>query len=185
MTLVPTHFYGGSEGSWLVERMTSLRGEPLAAVERVLIQPAATPTPSADPRWLLRGVASYERYVDRPEQETLRARSPGLGRPEATCAALIPVRKSATWWDLPQDERRAIFEAKSAHIALGVRYLPAVARRLYQSRDLGEDFDFLTWFEYAPENAGAFEELVHLLRATEEWRFVDREVDMRLRLVAG
>src|SRR2546428_7160638 len=32
-------------------------------------------------------------------------------------------------------------------------YLPAIARRLYHCRDLGEPFDFLTWFEYAPADA--------------------------------
>jgi len=40
--------------------------------------------------------------------------------------------------------------------------------------------DFLTWFEYAPEHAARFEELVAALRATEEWRYVEREVDIRL-----
>lgn len=141
MTLTPTHFYGGSAGDWLVEHQTSLSGEPLAPVEWVLIQgDAATPAPPPQARWHLRGVASYERYVHRSEQNTLRASSPALARAEASCAALIPIRKSAAWWDLPQDERRAIFETQSAHIALGVRYLPAVARRLYQSRDLGEDY---------------------------------------------
>ena len=55
-----------------------------------------------------------------------------------------------------------------------------MARRLHHSRELGEEFDFLTWFEYAPADAAAFEELVALLRLTEEWRYVDREVDIRL-----
>jgi hypothetical protein len=55
-----------------------------------------------------------------------------------------------------------------------------IARRLYHGYDLDEPFDFLTWFEYAPEDAGAFEELVGSLRGTEEWTYVEREVDMRL-----
>ena len=58
--------------------------------------------------------------------------------------------------------------------------LPAIARRLHQSRELGEPFDFLTWFDYAPEHSELFEELVGLLRATEEWQYVDREVDIRV-----
>src|SRR5215471_12400037 len=58
-------------------------------------------------------------------------------------------------------------------------YLPAVARRLHHSRELGEPFDFLTWFEYAPEHADAFEEMVRRLRSTAEWRYVEREVDIR------
>lgn len=32
----------------------------------------------------------------------------------------------------------------------------------------------------APEHAQAFEELVAELRATEEWKFIEREVDIRL-----
>jgi len=62
----------------------------------------------------------------------------------------------------------------------GVEYLPAVARRLHHGRDLGEPFDFLTWFEFAPEHAAAFDELVLRLRETEEWTYVEREIDLRL-----
>ena len=72
-------------------------------------------------------------------------------------AALIPIRKTAAWWNLTQEERRNIFEEKSHHIAEGIRYLPSVARQLYHSRDIGEPFDFLTWFEYAPQHSEAFE----------------------------
>src|SRR5262249_36609315 len=111
--------------------------------------------PSATPQVLgatrtLRGVVSDERYANASEQAELRERSPALGRGEATRGALIPIRKSDAWWALPQDERRAIFEERSHHIAIGLQYLPAVARRLHHSRDLGEPFDFLTWFEFAP-----------------------------------
>ena len=59
-------------------------------------------------------------------------------------------------------------------------YGRTLARRLHHSRELGEPFDFLTWFEYAPEYADTFEELVHRLRSTVEWRYVEREVDIRL-----
>ena len=97
--------------------------------------------------------------------------------PRRNCAALIPIRKNAAWWELTQQERRRIFEDKSHHIANSLKYLPAVARQLYHCRDLGEPFDFLTWFEYAPEHAAQFEELVAMLRATEEWNYVEREVD--------
>jgi len=59
-------------------------------------------------------------------------------------------------------------------------YLPEIARRLHHARDLGEPFDFLTWFEFRAEDEGRFDELVARLRATEEWRYVEREVDVRL-----
>jgi chlorite dismutase len=93
---------------------------------------------------------------------------------------LIPLRKTSAWWELAQDRRRAIFEESSRHIATGLRYLPAVARRLHHCRDLGEPFDFLTWFEYAPADEPRFDELVAMLRRTQEWQYVDREVDIRL-----
>jgi chlorite dismutase len=81
---------------------------------------------------------------------------------------------------MAQDERRVILEARSHHIAIGMQYLPKVARRLHHARDLGEPFDFITWFEYAHSDEDAFNDLVTRLRATAEWRYVHREVDIRL-----
>jgi hypothetical protein len=162
-----------------VRRQTVIAGPPLAPVERLAVvegAPAAVPGAT----WTLLGVAGHVRYVERREQDELAARSPALGRPEAMAAALIPIAKSAAWWALPQDERRAIFEERSRHIATGLRYLPAVARRLHHGRDLGEPFDFLTWFEFAPADEAGFDELVGRLRSTEEWSFVDHEIDIRL-----
>lgn len=132
--------------------------------------------------WLLRGVTSNERYVTGEEKHALAARQPALGRAESIHAALIPIRKNAAWWMLPQDERRRIFEEQSRHIETGLRYLPAIARRLHHCRDLGtrEQFDFLTWFEFAPRDAPAFDELVRELRTSPEWGYVEREIDIRL-----
>jgi chlorite dismutase len=162
-----------------VESVSSVVGPTLPSVERLaVLEETLTAPPGAT--WTLLGVVSQERYVQRAEHDELAARSPSLGRPEATRAALIPIRKSEAWWALPQDERRAIFEERSRHIATGLKYLPAVARRLHHSRDLGQPFDFLTWFEFAPANEAGFDELVGMLRVTEEWAFVDREVDVRL-----
>jgi chlorite dismutase len=95
--------------------------------------------------WTLRCLTSSVRYSNHHEVDELRRREQVLGRPDATRAALIPIRKNNAWWDLSQDERRAIFEEQSHHIATGIEYLPAVARRLHHSRELGEPFDFLTW----------------------------------------
>ena len=182
-----TTFVGGASGAWQVLSISATKGEGLALAPRLAIHddsPPSTPTDGgvggSDAQWLLRGVRSHLRYVERREKTRLDELSPPLGRPEATRAALIPIQKSATWWDLPQDERRAIFEARSHHIADSIRYAPAIARRLYHARDLGEPFDFLTWFEYAPHDADLFEDLVRMMRATEEWMFVEREVDIRL-----
>ena len=173
-------FAGGTTGEWRVERTSVLTGPTLTPVPRLAILDGSQTTTLQDGVWVLRGVTSYERYVQRAERSALVARQPELGRPTATRAALIPVKKSAAWWELPQDERRMIFEERSHHITIGLRYLPAIARRLYHSHDLGEPFDFLTWFEYVPADAEVFEELVGTLRETEEWTYVEREIDIRL-----
>ena len=90
------------------------------------------------------------------------------------------------WWQLTQDERRDIFEERSHHVRIGAAALPAVARRLHHSRDLGEPFDILTWFEFAPSAVGAFDEVLAGPRASEEWTYVEREVEVRLtRLIAA
>ena len=175
-------FVGGDVGEWEVASNTAIRGEGLPVVARMNVREG----PNTDGRpptavWVLRGLTSNERYANRAERDALRARTPALGRSEATAAALIPITKSQQWWELAQDERREIFEEQSRHIAASLAYLPRIARRLHHGRDLGEPFDFLTWFEYAPEDEAAFDELVGLLRATDEWRYVIREVDVRLR----
>ncbi len=178
-------FLGGAEGQWIVEQVESIAGESLPVTSRIAVvsEPNASLHPSAV--WSLRGITSNERYVVREEKSALVARQEGLGRPTSTRAALIPIRKSAEWWALPQDERRHIFEAQSRHIAIGMKYLPAIARRLHHCRDLGpnEPFDFLTWFEYAPSEEAMFNELVAALRSSPEWEFVVHEVDIRLRAV--
>ena len=181
MPILPVVFAGGNEGTWRVRSVSEVVGEPLPIVDRLaVLEGARGARPGAT--WALLGVVGHERYVEGREHEDLTACSPSLGRPEATRAALIPIRKSEVWWALPQDERRAIFEERSRHIATGLKYLPAVARRLHHSRDLGEPFDFLTWFEFAPGDEAGFDELVAMLRATDEWGFVEREVDIRLEL---
>jgi chlorite dismutase len=178
-----TTFRGGQSGAWRVTSLTPVTGEPLAAVRSLSVVHAAAialPLLPAQTSWRLAGVASHARYVERAEQAQLAAAQAGLGRPEATCAALIPIRKSPAWWELTQEERRRVFEDKSHHIAGSLKYLPAIARQLYHCRDLGEPFDFLTWFEFAPANAALFEDLAGMLRATEEWTYVEREVDVRV-----
>ncbi len=173
-------FVGGVVGRWQVTHMETVIGTPLEQIIRVdILEEDANPSQEGA-AWVLRGVTSYERYVNKDEKQSLTAIQPVLDQPQATCAALIPIKKSAIWWGLPQDERRAIFEERSHHIQIGLQYLPAVARRLHHCHDLGEPFDFLTWFEYAPEDAEAFEQLTRKLRESEEWQYVDREIDIRL-----
>ena len=173
-------FVAGDEGAWRIDSIHSVRGDGLSMAPRLKVIEQVDVLRGGNAGWVLRGVTSNTRYASRKEFTTMSARQEGLNRPTATRAALIPIRKSSAWWSLAQDERRALFEEQSHHIAIGLDYMPAVARRLHHSRELGESFDFLTWFEYAPEHSDEFEMLVRRLRATPEWGFVDREVDVRL-----
>ncbi len=172
-------FVGGERGVWRVDRQQAVTGPSLPNAARLDVIDGDAVGDDAGV-WVLRGTTSHERYVERPEREALVARQPPLQRSGATLAALIPISKSPAWWDLTQDERRTILETRSRHIATGLAYLPAVARRLHHGRDLQEQFDFLTWFEFAPADAEEFEDLVGRLRGTEEWSYVDREIDIRL-----
>jgi hypothetical protein len=172
-------FVGGALGSWIVERMQCVIGEPMPSTSHVSV---VCGIPLRQPIWALRGITSNERYVQREEKSALVNRQEALGRATSMHAALIPIRKNASWWALTQDERREIFEAQSHHIRIGLKYLPAIARRLHHCRDLGpnEPFDFLTWFEFATSDASAFDELVAALRESPEWKYVEREIDIRL-----
>ena len=173
-------FVASNQGVWWIERIDAVVGENLPRADRLEVVESPSINTSVQPAWVLRGVTSNVRYTNRAEVDVLNQKQEPLGRPQATRAALIPIRKNAAWWKLPQDERRRIFEEDSHHIAIGLEYLPAVARRLHHGRDLNEPFDFLTWFEYPPEYSAAFEELVLRLRDTKEWKYVDREIDIRL-----
>lgn len=167
-------FRAGVAGEWRVIRQSAWVGEPLPQAERLAIDAS-----TSDAAWTLTGFTSNLRYTTRAERLSLDARTAPIGRPEARMAALIPIRKSAEWWAMAQDDRRAIY-AKSGHTPIGLGYLPGIARRLHHSRDLGEPFDFLTWFEFAPHAEPAFDELLARLRITPEWRYVEREIDIRL-----
>jgi chlorite dismutase len=173
-------FVGGGRGAWTVASIRPVVGETLPMVPSLAI--AESDASVENSAWVLTGVTSYGRYATQAEQASLAAVQVPPGRAEAKCAALIPIKKNAAWWDLTQDARRQIFEERSHHTAIGLRYLPAIARRLHHCRDLAapEPFDFLTWFDYIADQTQAFEDLVGALRQTEEWAYVEREVDIRL-----
>lgn len=176
------YFAAGTSGAWTVTDVRAVSGESLPAASHLAIHTEPVTGALADAAWCLRGITSNERYVERAEKEALLKVQAPLGREASTCAALIPIRKRPSWWLLTQDERRHIFEAQSQHNGIGLRYLPAIARRLHHCRDLSEQepFDFLTWFEFAPADAPAFDELLVALRDSLEWTYVEREVEIRL-----
>jgi hypothetical protein len=175
-------FTGGDTGLWRVTAMQVIVGEPLSVVKRLVIRSGSDVLPDQHATWDLRGITSNERYVDREERTQIVDKQLTLGRSEASCAALIPIRKNETWWNLTQDERLNIFKEQSQHTQIGLQTFPELARRLHHCRDLSEHepFDFVTWFEYPPDQEPLFNQLLAALRATTEWTYVDREMDIRL-----
>lgn len=186
MTTRTIFFTGGSTGPWRVVEQRTIAGAPIPDVQRLSMLSSDSVLGVTDRVWILRGISSHLRYTSRNELKTLQSMQAPLGRPESRCAALIPIRKNAAWWALAQDERLDIVRNHSRHIEDGKRYLPAIARSLFHCRDLndGLPFDFLTWFEFRPADSSAFDELLAMLRATPEWTYIDREVELRLELDA-
>ena len=173
-------FIGGNEGQWRVVSCEAIDGAPLATVPRIKVLNVPSNSLADGGVWTLQGFTSNVRYAERRELNALHAKQEGLNRAGSLCAALIPIKKNPEWWAMSQEERRAIFEEQSHHTEIGLTYLPEIARQLHHSRDLGEPFDFLTWFEFAPEHTTKFNKLLTQLRATKEWSYIEREVDIRL-----
>ena len=177
-----TTFVGGKTGNMLVVSHTTISGPTISRVDAIdMIAGIATDLP-VDAVWALHGVTTNDRYTTRVEKTELTSKQAPVGRCEATRAALILLRKRAEWWSFTQDERRAILEEDSHHIAIGMRYLPAIARRLLHCRDLDDEapFDFIGFLDFAPESGAAFDDMLAQLRATKEWSYMDREIDIRL-----
>lgn len=186
MQINPISFIGAKQGQWRVTSMTAITGQALPEVTHIAVHEAhLAKTALPDSGWILRGTNNHVRYTRREEMDALNAKKAALGRPEAQCAALIPMSKNQAWWELSQDERRHIFEEQSHHVSMSLDYLPAIARRLYHGRDLGEPFDFLTWFEFSAEHTALFDALLVKLRDSKEWHYVSHEIDIRLQRVAS
>jgi len=147
-------FIGGDAGPWQVTSCEAIVGASLETVQRVNVLNVPSTNLAGRGAWVLQGFTSNVRYAERHEINQLRAKQECLNRPASSCAALIPIKKTSEWWAMSQEERRAIFEAQSHHTEIGLAYLPEIARQLHHSRDLGEPFDFLTWFEFAHQKSG-------------------------------
>jgi hypothetical protein len=167
-------FVGGFEGLWRMEGMTAPRGEPLRPAARLsVVEGPGAQAPGG--RWALRGVAE-RRSGGEGREDAGRS----LGRPEARCAALVAIRQSPAWWQQADAEEADAVGERWRALMGDPDDAPAIGRRLHHSRDLGEPFDVLAWFEFHPDQQAAFNDLMARLRATDEWSSVEREVDVRL-----
>src|SRR5262249_28316462 len=105
-------FTGCTVGPWRIVRTSAVRGAGLPKASHLTGYEGRDERPPRETQWQLRGVVSHPRYVARREADALGSAQAALGRPEATRAAFIPIRKNEAWWGLAQDERRAIFEER-------------------------------------------------------------------------
>lgn len=173
-------FIAGDRGSWEVLSMLPVIGQSLEPAPFFDIRNEYLMRAPVDIRWLLRGVTSRRSFADAPGNFCEMLPQPQLGRPCATCAAFIPVKKCLAWWELNESEKREIHDMESNKTARWLKHSNGIARQFHHSRELGEPFDFLAWFEFSPKESGAFEEMMSSLRESEEWKYVEREVDVRL-----
>ena len=72
-------FAGGDAGRWATTSMTVLRGDALPLVAAVSVHDRGEVVAASS--WVLRGVTSNERCVERGERELLVASQAGLDRP--------------------------------------------------------------------------------------------------------
>lgn len=77
---------------------------------------------------------------------------------------VIPIRKDAEWWALPQDQRAAMMQE---HTEAALPYHKTVKRKLYHATGL-DDFDFITYFETA--KLEEFQGLILALEKVKEFR---------------
>ncbi len=173
-------YVGGTSGPWEVTQLLVRRGDPLSHVSHVgIINGRLNRTP-AGTAWILSGVVRNTRHVTREEFVPPGACRIAGNSPVSTCAALIPIRRSPEWWQLGRESRRDLLNPPSRRPPRGLRYLSTMIRKWQHRRDLSEQFDCLAWFEYEPRDSAAFDDLLADWRASEEWKFVDRECDIRL-----
>ncbi|EPL1001581.1 hypothetical protein M0I87_005040 [Pseudomonas aeruginosa] len=86
-------FVGGDSGLWRIVGTETIVGKSLPEAKRLNVISASELQPETNAPWVLRGITSNERYVMREEKNEIVVKQQGLARPEATCAALIPIRK--------------------------------------------------------------------------------------------
>lgn len=87
-------FVTGSAGLWRIDRIDVIADAGLSSAERLEVVEGIAQAAEKNSGWILRGTTSNVRYTNRPELDALAAKQQGLDRPQATLAALIPIRKS-------------------------------------------------------------------------------------------
>lgn len=174
---------GGLVERFRVDEVRAARGEKIAIDGGWWMARVESPQPIPPLFWdrRLEGVTGHLGYTDAASKAELAAISVGERQP---LGVLIPIRKSAAWWSMAQDERQAHFTPAKGHTAIGMKFADRIYRKLYHARDLpGSPWDFLTWFEFESAHADDFRALLAALRdpaQNPEWEFVERESEIWL-----
>ncbi len=102
-------------------------------------------------------------------------------------AIIVPIRKTAEWWEMSPLERHAYFYPHvdqagacpvKGHAMAAEKGIPALFRRVYHNPDgyqRPNEFDFVTYFECDDEALPVFDGVLQSLRAVDEnpeWRYV-------------
>ncbi len=125
-----------------------VHGTDLKDIQQFLVDVLATPFGRfLSGQTILNGLTKKANYVpgfpDKMKADLKAASESG------PYVAVIPIRKDADWWALPQDKRLAMMQE---HTEAALPYHKTVKRKLYHSTGL-DDFDFITYFETAkPED---------------------------------
>jgi len=124
-------------------------------------------------------------YTDADTLAKLREKAPrrysGNSDPNAV---VFPLSKNPAWWAMDAEKRAQYFNSNPAvfgeghmgHNGVGFQYIQMIYRKLYHSRDLDPQQDFITYFEFPDEFSEAFDKLLNGLRderTNPEWKFVE------------
>jgi len=123
-------------------------------------------------------------YTDAMTLARLKEGAPKRGNAvEQPNAVVFPIAKTPQWWELPTDKRTEYFHKNpeafgkdhSGHNEVGFVYIKKIFRKLYHSRFIDPQQDFMTYFEFSDDDKPAFESLLQGLRDEKinpEWKYV-------------
>ena len=136
-------------------------------------------------------------YTNAATLQRLKENAPKRGTGgEQPNVVVFPLSKTPAWWALTQEKRQSYFFENPAqfgkdHLSnngVGFKYINRIFRKLYHSRFIDPGQDFMTYFEFADTDAGAFDALLAGLRddkrLNREWIYVEEKPIVRGKRVA-
>lgn len=123
-------------------------------------------------------------YTDAATLDQLKARAPtrGNGKDQPN-AVVLPIAKTPAWWALPLDKRKQYMDKHPetfgkdhvGHNEIGFVYIKNIFRKLYHSRFIDDQQDFMTYFEFSDNDMDNYNNLLKNLRDKQinpEWEYV-------------